>query len=342
MKPDIISKLENDFGVEIIQLHNLSKRENSFDLDADNNVTSLHLRDVEIDSLDFILPLNDHLKELSITSANIENVHILEGFTRLEYLNLSYNPLVNESLSSIHKLKLKELHLRCTRITDTTALGEIKDLEKLFLGGSDLLEGVIGLEGLTNLIQLEINHTNIRDFKKVHVSDSIRFLSAESTIDRISGLERFPHLEELYLMSHCFEKIEGLDHLSSLKRLNLFGAGLSEVGGLDNLTNLEILDLGDNDISEIKGLENLKKLKKLSLGFNELKVVNNLDGLSQLEYLLLDGNYITEFNSDFLLDLEKDCTISLCHNSIKRIDGIIPNNVRIEFESKQAIYRTLF
>ena len=342
MKPDIISKLEKDFDIEITQLQNLSKRENSFDLDEQNNVTSLHLHDLEIDSLDFIRPLNDHLKELSITGTSIENISILEDFTRLEYLNLSYNPLINQSLSSLRKLKLKQLHLRCTRISDTTVLGEINDLEKLFLGGSDLLEDIVGLEGLTNLIQLEINHTNISSFKNVHVGNSLRFLSAESTINKISGLERFPHLEELYLMSHYFEKIEGLDHLSSLKRLNLFGTGLSEIEGLDNLTNLEVLDIGDNEISEIKGLENLKKLKKLSIGFNELKAVKNLDGLSQLEYLLLDGNYITEFNPNFLLELEKDCTVSICHNPIKKINGIIPSNVRVEFESERAVLRTLF
>lgn len=343
MKPEIISKLEKDFDIEIVQLKEHSKWENSFDVDEQNNIKSLHLRDVEIGTLDFIIPYAHSLSELSITRAHFENVEILKAFTELEYLNLNFNPILTKSLSHLNDLrKLKELHLRCTNITDTSPLGGIVDLEKLFLGGSDVLDQVNGLEDLTNLNQLEINLTEIRSFENVHVSDSLRFLSAESTIDKISGLERFPNLEELYLGSNCFEKLEGLEPLVLLKRLNLFDSGISEIQGLENLTTLEILDLGANEISVIKGLSNLNKLKKLSLGFNKLSKVNNLEGLTQLEYLLLDGNYITEFDGKFLSDLTEECTISLCHNPIKGIDDTIPNNVSIEFESIYAVYRTLF
>lgn len=343
MKPEIISKLEKEFNISIIQLKEFSKWENSFDIDEYNNIRSLHLHDVEISTLDFIIPIASSLSELSITSANIKNIEIIKNFTQLEYLNLDFNPIPTQSLIGLNHLKkLRELHLRCTNITDTSPLGGIVSLEKLFIGGSDGLNDVNGLEGLTNLIQLEIDLTEVRSFENVHVSDSIRFLSAKSTIDKISGLDRFPNLEELYLMSNRFEKIEGLDHLKSLKRLNLFDSGISEIQGLENLTNLEILDLGANEISEIKGLSGLKKLEKLSLGFNKLSVVNNLDGLSQLDYLLLDGNSITEFDSNFLSDLTEDCTISICYNPIKSINGVIPNNVRVEFESERAVYRTLF
>lgn len=343
MKPEIISKLEKEFGIEIVQLKLFSKWENSFDLDEHNNIRSLHLHDIEIGKLDCIIPIASHLSELSVTSANVTDAEILKDFTQLEYLDLSYNPIYTQSLKYLNDLKkLKELHLNCTNITDTSPLGGIVSLEKLFLEGSDVLDRVNGLEGLKNLIQLEIDLTEIRDFKNVHVSDSIRFLSAKSTIDKISGLDRFPNLEELYLMSNCFEKIEGLDQLKSLKRLNLFDSGISDIQGLDNLTNLEILDLGANEISEIKGLSSLKKLKKLSLGFNKLSKVNNLEGLPQLEYLLLDGNYITEFDAKFLSDLTEECTISICNNPLKSIEGVIPSNVQVEFESIYSVYRTLF
>ena len=343
MKPEIIRKLEKDFDIEIVQLKEFSKWENCFDIDEHNNIRSLQLRDIEIGTLDFLMPIAGNLLELSITSANIEDIEILKDFTQLEYLDLSYNPIITKTLKSLNGLKkLKELHLTCTNITDTSYLGGIESLEKLFLDGSDVLDRVSGLEGLTNLIQLEISLTKIRDFNHVHISDSIRFLRAKSTIDKISGLDRFLNLEELYLMSNCFERIEGLDQLQSLKKLNLFDSGISQIEGLNNLTNLEILDLGANEISEIKGLGNLKKLKQLSIGFNELSKVSNLEGLSQLEYLLLDGNYITEFDPVFLTELTQNCTISLCNNPIKSIDGIIPDYVNVEFESIYSVYRTLF
>lgn len=343
MKPEIINKLEKKFNIEIIQLNETSPRTNCFVLDENNRVTSLYLHDIKTNSLDFLIPAAESLVELTVIGAKIKNVEIIKNFTQLEYLNLNYNPILNQSLINLNELKkLKELHLEGTNITDTSVLGGIFSLEKLFLSGSGVLDRIDGLEGLTNLIQLEIDVTEIRHFEDVHVSDSIRFLSAKSTIDKISGLERFSNLEELYLMSNNFEKIEGLDQLKSLKRLNLFDSGISEIGGLENLINLEILDLGANEISEIKGLGSLKKLKKLSLGFNRLSAVNNLDGLSQLEYLLLDGNSITEFDSKFLSGLTEDCTISICHNPIKSIEDVLPNNVNIEFESIYAVYRTLF
>ncbi len=343
MKPEIIKKLEKKFDIEIVQLKDFSKWKNSFDMDEDNKIKSLHFHNVKIDKLDFISPIANSLSKLSITNSNLNDIEVLKDFTQLEYLDISFNPILNQSLMCLGELKkLKELQLKCTDITDTSSLGGIVSLEKLFFYGSDQLDSIDGLEGLTSLIQLDIGATKIRDFKNVHVSYSIRLLNAQSTIDKISDLDRFPNLEELYLMSNYFEKIEGLDQLKSLKRLNLFDSGISEIEGLENLENLEILDLGSNEISEIKGLSNLKKIKKLSIGFNRLSKVNNLEGLSQLEYLLLDGNYITQFDANFLTDLTEDCTISLCNNPIKNIDGLIPNNVSVEFESIYSVYRTLF
>nr|WP_294859428.1 leucine-rich repeat domain-containing protein [uncultured Fluviicola sp.] len=339
-----INKLKRDFDLEIVQSNEPNVWENTFDVDEFGNIRSLHLHDVEIKTLDIFTPIAHSLIELTIAGANIENIETIKSFTKLEYLDLSFNPLLTSTLSNLdHLSKLKELHLRGTNITDTSILGGISTLENLLLSGSDVLDSVNGLESLINLKHLEVNLTEISEIEKIKVSDSLRSLSLKSSlIDRISGLDRFINLEDLYLNSCNVEKLEGLDHLKSLKRLNFNGSNISEIQGLENLISLEVLDFGDNEITSIKGLENLTNLKKLNLSLNEIKKVENLNGLVNLERLMLDGNQIVDFDLTLLKELKKPCIISLSYNPITSLDVKVPENIELQFETKGTIYRVLF
>jgi Leucine-rich repeat (LRR) protein len=344
MIPEFIRKLIDTFQIEIIRSKKPIKWENTFDLDINNNVRSLYLDEVKIQDLTIFVPIASHLTELSITRAGIENLGIIKSFTQLEFLDLSFNPIQTETLSNLCSLKsLKKLYLEGTNITDTSALGGVSNLESLYLGGSDVLDRVNGLERLKMLKHLSIEMTQITDIKNVHVSDSIRSLNMKSSkIDKIRGLDRFIHLEELKLNSSGVEKIEGLDELKELKRLNLYNCNITEIQGLENLKNLEILDLGYNNIREIKGVNALVNLKELNLSLNKLKKLENLDGLVNLTRILLDANKIEVFNTEFLYKLVNHCVISLSHNPIQSLQSVVPDKVELHFGSEETVYRILF
>lgn len=339
-----IGILEKLLGTEIIQSHEPIRRKNTFNLDQEGNVISLFLDNVHLENLDALFPISDKLIQLSIQRSDLKTLNGISRFINLESLDVSFNPIATKSLDGLADLKkLKELKLAGTNITDTSSLGKINYLESLDLSGSDVLKEVNGLEGLKNLMHLEVNLTQIDDLGKIHVNNTIRSMSLKAmNIERITGLDRFIHLEELKLDGNSITKIEGLDQLKSLKRLNLSSLDLIKIEGLESLLQLEILDLSENNISKIEGLQALHHLKQLNLSQNTIQKIENLDGLTQFEYLLFDSNEIIEFDTRFLSNLSNPCFISLCYNPIDHFNETLPDSIQIQFKTDKPYRKVLF
>ncbi|WP_375181535.1 leucine-rich repeat domain-containing protein [Chryseobacterium sp.] len=340
---DFIKKLEKEFDIQIIR----SKEhiwENYYDVDEDGNIKTLYLNKVDLKDIDVLLPIADSLVKLALPYCNVEMLRPLNAFSRLETLDLTSNKLPEKSFRYLGDLKsLRNLDLGATGLKDTSLLGDLINLEILYISCNPYLE-VNGLEHLKFLQRLDVTLTKIDHIKKINVNENIRSLNiGETKIDKITDLERFPYLEELRVNGSRVDKIEGLDTLRNLKQLLISSTHVEEIEGLESLKNLEVLDLSRNEISKIKGLDNLKNLKRLNLSENNISKVENLDRLINLEFLTLEVNKIKEFDASFLSNLVSECFISLCFTGdyIKEIKDV-PKNVTIKFEADHFVPRTLY
>ncbi|MFK7798743.1 MAG: leucine-rich repeat domain-containing protein [Aureispira sp.] len=343
---DFVDKLQKDFDIELIQSTRDIRGENTFNLDKKGNIRKLSIYETNLNTLDILLPIAESLVELTIRDGNIERLIALKHFSKIEKLNLSFNPLLEEDISNINYLeKIKILDLSATDIKNTHLLKNLINVEELYLGTNPDIEEIKGLEKLEKLKIIDLQSSSISNINDIYLSDNVYSINLKGTeIKEITGLDRFPNLVSLNLGGNRIVKIQGLDFLGKLKKLNLSSCWIEKIEGLTNLSNLEVLDLSNQEIEKIEGLEELVKLKELNLSENKLTKVENLDSLTQLEYLLLDCNSIDYFDTNFLQHLRRHpCLISLCHNPIQEMDAVpIPKNIEIKFKASNYLPRTLF
>lgn len=118
------------------------------------------------------------------------------------------------------------------------------DLEVLSIS-MQALETMIGLEGMTNLKNLNLSLNEISE---------------------IAGLDLLPELQKLDLSHNTIESITGLPHHQNLRELNLGHNYLSSMELPSALPSLETLVLsGNRRIKAVAGLQNLPHLRQLYL-----------------------------------------------------------------------------
>ncbi len=340
---DFIDKLKKEFFIQIVCSQEHVRGQNTFELDEDGNVKSLFLYEIELKNLEVLLPIVDHLNELSIEYCQIESLSSIQRFSNLKKLSLNGNPLAESAIENLKSLRnLQYLDLSGTDIKDTAPIGDIISLESLVIRGTDELYEVRGLERLTSLKHLDLTFNVINSIEDISVNEHIQSLNLKAgKIDKISGLDKFSDLVELKLASNSIVKIQGLDNLKQLRRLNISSAWIEQIEGLEHLTNLEILDLSNQYLKEIKGLGSLAKLRQLNLSENEIRKVENLENLINLEYLLLDCNKIEKFDTSFLHNLLSPCFISVCGNPIEEMKETLPDNIKVQFADPDWMPKSL-
>jgi hypothetical protein len=338
-----INSLCNKYDVQIPFSTEPEKGQNSYSLDKSGNIEALFLNDLSIQNLDILLPIADKLEVLSLNNCSIEQISYPHAFSNLKKLCLVDNPIEQSALKNLIQLQsLIELELRLVDISDSSPLGELTNLTRLDLGFNLGLYDVKGLKKLKSLKHLDLQFSRIDNISKIEVNENIQTMDLNSgRITQISGLESYLNLRSLDMSGSAISKMEGLDHLKKLIRLSLAVNSIDKIEGLSNLANLEILDLSMNEINKIENMESLVNLKELNLRDNKISAVENLDSLLNLEHLILDENKISGFDSKFLNSLNSQCYISLAGNPMKQLEGNIPENVTIEFETDHTAPRFL-
>ena len=333
-----IKTLEKKFDIKIVRSSQHVKGKPYYDADEDGNIKKLFLRRVNLKDLRVLLPIAEHLVELAVPYCNIKSLKGLKSFCNLEKLDLSGNRFVTPTLKNLNFLsKLKGLDVSGCNLKDTSYFGDLIQLEQLYVGGSDRLYEVNGLEQLKNLQHLDLEASLINSIKKIKVHENLRSLHlTNAEITKLSHLDRFPKLEELIMGStYEIEKIEGLDALQNLKNLLIQGTSIKQIEGLEQLNNLEILDLSDNEITEIKGVSQLTKLRKLNLNENPITKIENLEGLINLELVLLEVKRLEDFDTFFLEQLISECHIYMHdYERLDEVESIAPKNVKFNFNPK--------
>jgi internalin A len=187
---------------------------------------------------------------------------------------------ISQILPDIGQLKnLQVLYLRGNQLREVPeSLGQLKSLQELDLRGNQLREVPESLGQLQNLQVLDLDGNQLREVPE--------------------SLGQLQNLEKLDLGGNQLREVpESLGQLQNLQWLDLDGNQLREVPeSLGQLQNLQVLYLEGNQLREVpESLGQLQNLQWLDLGGNQLREVpESLGQLKNLEKLYLYGNQLRE------------------------------------------------
>ncbi|NMH87084.1 leucine-rich repeat domain-containing protein [Flavivirga algicola] len=119
----------------------------------------------------------------------------------------------------------------------------------------------------------------------------------EHSLENISFLTGFTHLETLYINRNQITEINILSKCFSLKELYISNNPITSISPLKSLYRLEKLEAGRCEIDDISVLSNLKRLEVLELNNNNISNIEALHGLSMLGELKLSDNAISDVSA---------------------------------------------
>ena len=235
---------------------------------------------------------------------NIENGYIA---TQEELIELSLVKEIHwDEISDIPRtiellVGLTNLELRAARVSDISALSELKSLKNLGLSYNRNLSDISalsGLKGLTNLdlsaltglANLGLGGTGVSDIRALSGLTGLTNLDLSGTgvrdISALSGLMELTNLD----LSACrgLSDISALSELKSLKNLDLSRClNLTDISALSGLTGLTNLDLSHTRVSDFSTLSGLTGLKNLDLStcfrLTNISGLSGLTGLTNLD-----------------------------------------------------------
>jgi hypothetical protein len=122
------------------------------------------------------------------------------------------------------------------------------------------------------------------------------YISEETPIKDLSGLENFTNLENLDLSNHAVTDISPLQGLTKLTTLSLAGNPVADVSPLAGLTNLKLLILSGSKAQDYSALSNLVNLQVLMLDNSTISDLTPLAGLTNLRQLHLANSSIEDLS----------------------------------------------
>jgi len=210
---------------------------------------------------------------------------------------------------------------------DIESVVEFSDLDgitELWLEGDEVF-GLAGIELLTNLKDLELWSTQIRDISPLGSLVNLRYLFlGDNEIDDISPLSSLTKLFGLGLDNNEIKDITPLSSLTNLEVLLLIESQIRDITPLSGLTQLEILKLWDTQISDITPLLPLVNLISLNLWNNEINDISSLSTaiFPHLESLALDDNKIMDISSLSSSTMPNLTSLWLDYNQISDISPL--------------------
>lgn len=231
---------------------------------------------------------------------DITDLSLLEYMPNLTELYLCCQEI--KDISILADLPLTAVALCENSIVDLSPLGELTELETLFLGGNPATD-YSSLAGLTRLKHLVVEGSAAEGVAAV---DSLDFLNALNlnvlglglTVPRDGNWQPLTTqiaLEELLLWDPPGEAVAAAASLSGLKRLTLADYFASDLTALRGLDSLEVLNIHKGSLERLDGVESLTRLITLAVGYNNVSDLSPLIGLQRLNYILLESLPISDF-----------------------------------------------
>eukprot|EP00980_Cylindrotheca_fusiformis_P029574 scaffold23530_cov117-Cylindrotheca_fusiformis.AAC.1 len=245
---------------------------------------------------DFYKQCNPNLERLVLRSHLIQHIKGIQGFTKLELLELYDNQLQELNCLEVPGPNLRVLDMSYNAIRDMSPVNVCVNLTELCKKKNHIsisvehlannkLKQISGLRGLTNLKKIDLGANRIR------VMDE----------EELGGLI---NLEELWIGKNKIEKIQGLDKVETLEELFLAHNGIDDEGATQptglalKFTNLNVIDMSRNRLTSTAPFAHLEAVEELWLSGNQIATWEGVEplkesasaGTQSLETLYLEYN----------------------------------------------------
>lgn len=279
----------------------VSKAAFSYDDEDLEGIPDLELIDIEfhettVDLVNFsFLPESigraTHIVELDAREVRVKSVKCLSTLVNMVKLNLSCTNIVQ--LTGLDNLKkLRWLSLCHTQVDSIEELGALKDLEELYLDGTDIYD----YSCLIHCQNLKILSLNQCSFKRV--PEVLFSLPKGCTVimwDNPLDSSEYKKLENSEGPVFDFKR----DWKESVPPRKLVWHGLQKLDWEGINRKVESLDLADNQVNVPDDIEKFTNLRELDLSQNDLETIpTGLCSLEGLETLNLSSNQIYKIPSE--------------------------------------------
>ncbi|MPM10444.1 hypothetical protein SDC9_56776 [bioreactor metagenome] len=193
-------------------------------------------------------------------------------------------------------------------------------LEAMVRGSMGKTQGDISLAEAQAVTRMDLN------------DDLQHYISVETPIKDISGLENFTNLETLELSWNAVTDISPLQGLTKLTTLSLAGNPIADVSPLAGLTNLKLLILSGSQASDYSALAKLVNLQVLLLDDSTITDLAPLSTLINLRQLFLENTTVEDMSP-----------LEAIYPNLEKKDFIIPSTLvdlgfQLDKNSHQAFF----
>lgn len=294
-----------------------------------------------------------YLKKLSINKFNLPDLSFLEGFTKLETLDLSGCRLPAESLqiletlpsienllisdcgfSTIEPLKnvttLKRLDLSNNTIRNLEVLSGMPNLEEVNLKHNALTD-LSALSGLTGLKRLDVSFNSLTSLEALAGCTALNFLDAENNqIESLSGVENMTGLTYLSVNYNQISHVDRLQNLTAMETLKIANNAISDISALAGMTQLDSFYFAHNEISELPAWPEGSLLRIIDGANNKLTSIEPLSVMKELAYVYLDYNALTSV--DPIADCVNLVQVNVYGNEIKNVSALTDQDVIVNYD----------
>ncbi len=248
--------------------------------DLDNEWKTLLGVDIEIRE-GLIL---SEIQEFSDSTYVIDDQQITDSIRIIDYVKIAAGKeAINLSGSKI--------------ITDLKPLDELKNLKKLDISSSDIVD-LFPIRNLTTIEYLNCSNTMVENLNPLKYSKSLKELFLSNTpVTSIMVIENFSQLETLHLEQTVIDSLPSIDKLVNLKELNCASTNLVTLDSIKYLKSLEIIDFSKTSVEHLEPISNLEHLKEIVLNETSVVTLEPLKASTSIEVLNFENTKIDDLNA---------------------------------------------
>jgi hypothetical protein len=236
----------------------------------------------------------------------------IERLTGIQFLNLSYNQLVE--VPNLNLPHLTVLNLESNQLKTVPNFDKLPILTHLHLNVNKLKE-VPDFNKSQHLIFLALSMNHLEKVPDFNLRQLTHLFLADNKLDEVPNFNNLRNLIWLFLNKNMLREVPNFNQ-PGLEKLYLDDNLIDMIPDF-NLPQLKELGLKNNIITQVPNF-NLPQLRKFDLTSNELKEVPNFDHLQSVKTFFLNNNRLIEipaFNhmqslTDFYLDGNRPLFIS--------------------------------
>ena len=263
------------------------------------------------------LGLFNNYTTLDLSNQGLTTLECLEGMTNLKYLNLLGNSLTFEDEKSREILasmtKLQGLDIRNNRITNMTAVNDLKNIQYIYAAGGNNFK-LKDMENLISKISLHVDNRVLQTIVDCDVNKLTKLsIYNTSTITSFPNMDKFVNLKELKIVGNKINNFEIIEKIPNLEKISIIEQSF--------YTNIPI------DFSKFSNLKNLTidSASITSDSLRSLKIPETLTLLNLRKNKIIDATALLTLNSSIKIDLSNN--VNLSQDSKDKMKAKFGNNV---------------